>query len=235
MPSRLSALAALATLPLLAGCAENVTSGSASAPSRAVQVAAGDAACKLDATELEAGSTTFLVTNEGSQVTEVYVYGEDSGAFTQVISEVENIGPGTSRDMTVELAVGRYEVACKPGQTGDGIRTPVTVTGESGAASEDPEAAYDREVELTTDGRQVTGVPQDATVGEAIEFKLTNETAGARTLELKGPDGAVAGEVAGIAPGKTGELVVELDEAGTWQVIVEGDGVDDVVVELPVS
>ena len=38
-----------------------------------------------------------------------------------------------------------------------------------------------------------------------------------------------------IAPGETGEVVVHLDEAGTWQVIVEGDGVDDVTAPLRVS
>ncbi len=46
---------------------------------------------------------TFEVTNKGSKVTEVYVYGEQGGEFTKVISEVENIGPGTSRDMSVDL------------------------------------------------------------------------------------------------------------------------------------
>ncbi len=233
-PSTWVTLTSLAASPLLVACGESVTSSSASA-TPAVTVAAGDDACEVSSTELQAGQTTFAVTNEGSEVTEVYVYGEDAGEFTRVISEVENIGPGTSRDMSVDLPAGRYEVACKPGQTGDGIRTPVTVSGESGRDGEEAEPAYDREVELGTDGQQVTGVPQDATAGEAIEFKFTNESDGTRTLELKDPHGTVAGEVEDIAPGETGELVVDLDEAGTWQVVVEGDGVDDVIAELPVS
>jgi iron uptake system component EfeO len=45
------------------------------------------------------------------------------------MGEAENIGPSTSRDLVVELTPGRYEVACKPGMTGKGIRTPLAVTG----------------------------------------------------------------------------------------------------------
>lgn len=85
----------------------------------------------MDPTDLPAGPTTFEVTNTGSSVTEVYVYGEENGEYTKVISEVENIGPGTSRDMAVDLASGTYEIACKPGQTGDGIRTEFTVQPET--------------------------------------------------------------------------------------------------------
>ena len=70
--------------------------------------------------------------------------------------------------------------------------------------------------------------------GEVIEFKLTNSSPAPRTLELKDPSGAVAGEVE-VAAGSTEETVIELDASGTWQVIVEGDGVEDIVGELAVS
>ena len=62
-----------------------------------------------------------------------------SAVVTTVVAEVENIGPGTSRDMTADLAPGTYEIACKPGQTGDGIRAQLTVTGgaECGAWCQD--------------------------------------------------------------------------------------------------
>jgi uncharacterized cupredoxin-like copper-binding protein len=226
-------------LPLLAACGGSdddggTTSGSAST----VSVQAGDNTCELDRTELEAGSTTFAVTNTGSTVTEVYVYGDSgSGEFTKVISEVENIGPGTSRDMTVDLGTGEYEIACKPGQTGDGIRTAVTVAGGDAAAGaeESAEAAYDREIELATDGSSITGLEGGATAGETIEFKLTNSADAPRVLELKAPDGSVAGESAPVPPGETGEVIVELAEAGTWTVVVEGEGVADLTVELAVS
>jgi uncharacterized cupredoxin-like copper-binding protein len=222
--------------PLLAACGGSDEGGQAGAT---VTVEAGDDACVLDRTDLQAGGTTFAVTNTGSKVTEVYVYGDNgSGEFTKVVSEVENIGPGTSRDMTVDLAAGEYEIACKPGQTGDGIRTPVTVTGAGGAGTggeESAEPAYDREIELATDGGSVTGLDGGAQTGETIEFKLTNNADAPRVLELKAPDGSVAGESEPVAPGQTGEVVVELAEPGTWTVVVEGDGVADLTVELPVS
>jgi hypothetical protein len=234
----LASTAAL-SVPLLAACGGSDESGGAGSTSGAtVTVDAGDDACELDRTDLQAGATTFAVTNTGSKVTEVYVYGDNgSGEFTKVVSEVENIGPGTSRDMNVDLSAGEYEIACKPGQTGDGIRTPVTVTGGDGAtgAEESAEPAYDREIELATDGGSVTGLDGGAKAGETIEFKLTNSADAPRVLELKAPDGSVAGESEPVAPGQTGEVVVELAEPGTWTVVVEGDGVADLTVELPVS
>ena len=238
----LLALTALAAAPVAAGCGGS-SEGSAASGSE-VSVRASDTACEVARTTLDAGSTTFAVRNSGSKVTEVYVYGAKDGAFTKVVSEVENIGPGTSRDMTVTLAGGTYEVACKPGQTGDGIRTKITVTGSgsgagasasaSGEAGES-EGGYDREISLATDGTAITGLTGGAEKGEKIEFKLANNAGAERTLELKAPSGTVAGEVEDIEPGETGELVVTLDQAGTWQVVVEGEGVADVTAPLTVS
>ncbi|MDQ3054943.1 MAG: cupredoxin domain-containing protein [Actinomycetota bacterium] len=221
-------------LPLLAACGNDEAAGTSSGTS--VAVTASEDACELDRTDLEAGQMTFTVTNDGSSVTEVYVYGEQDGAYTRVISEVENIGPGTSRDMEVDLAGGTYEVACKPGQTGDGIRTQITVSGGDATAPEESqgESGYDREIELATDGTTITGLDGDAEVGERIEFKLTNNADDPRILEIKDPTGAVAAEVE-VAVRETGETIVELDQAGVWQVIVEGDGVDDLVSELTVA
>ncbi len=90
-----------------------------------VNVTASDDACVLDSTDLAAGTTTFRVTNAGSKVTEVYIYAPGD----RVVTERENIGPGTSTDFNADLVVGDYEVACKPGQTGDGIRQAITVSG----------------------------------------------------------------------------------------------------------
>jgi iron uptake system component EfeO len=217
--------------PLVVSCGGG-DGGSDSPAGATVAVAAGEDTCDVERTELEAGAITFAVTNEGSSTTEVYVYGEDGGAYTKVVAEVENIGPGTSRDLETDLAAGSYEIACKPGQTGDGIRTPITVSGES--TGEAGESGYDREIELSTDGATVTGLDGGAETGERIEFTLTNGADGARTLELKKPDGSVAGEVE-VEPAATGEVVIDLDVPGTWQVVVEGDGVDDLVTDLPVS
>ena len=224
MPSSWSLTRLLLAAPLLlAGAALAGCGGSGSGTE--VEVTAGDDSCELSDTELDAGSTTFAVTNDGDKVTEVYVYGEKDGAYTRVVSEVENIGPGTSRDMDVDLAAGRYEIACKPGQKGDGIREQVTVTGEGGGASEG-ETAYDRELELTVDDDGLTGLdPATADSGEAIEFTLQNDTDGTRTLEVVAPDGDVAAEFDVPASDK-GEAVVELTEDGDWTVKVEGGTAD---------
>jgi hypothetical protein len=98
-------------------------------------IKAGDTTCGVEKTHLAAGKVAFTVENTGSDVTEVYVYGQLNGAFTRIVGEVENIGPGTSRDLAVSLSRGTYQVACKPGMTGHGIRTDVTVTGPGGATS----------------------------------------------------------------------------------------------------
>lgn len=98
------------------GCSE-------SGGSDGLTVTSTASACDVSSTGLTPGTHTFSVTNKGDEETEVYVYGEGD----KVIGEVEHIGPGTSRDLKVELAAGSYEVACKPGERGDGIRTPITV------------------------------------------------------------------------------------------------------------
>lgn len=116
------ALLAVGPLTLLTACAEK--SGGDSGP-RAIEVRAGDDACELSRTSAPAGSITFEVTNEGSKITEFYLYSPDN----KVVSEVEGIGPGTSRTMTVRVAeAGSYATACKPGMVGDGIRGEFTVT-----------------------------------------------------------------------------------------------------------
>lgn len=65
------------------------------------------------------GAVTFQVTNAGSQINEFYVFRQDGKT---IVGEVEDIGPGLTRDLTVDLISGSYVTACKPGMTGEGIR-----------------------------------------------------------------------------------------------------------------
>jgi iron uptake system component EfeO len=116
----------LILVPALAGLAAcSNDSGSGSDPSSTVDVRATDDACQLSDKHLTTGKTTFTVTNDGSSVTEFYVYSSGDA----IEGEVEDIGPGLQRDLTVDLATGTYEAACKPGMTGDGIRETIHVTG----------------------------------------------------------------------------------------------------------
>lgn len=223
MPARPLVLAglALATPLLLAGCG-SMESAAADGTSSTIAVNASDTNCVLDASTVEAGSVSFAVTNSGSQVTEVYVYGADGAEFTTVLAEVEDIGPGTSRDMTADLGAGTYEVACKAGQTGDGVRARLTVTGDAGAASASATVTA-REVALVIEaGDQLAGATDSlGATGERIAFEVTNSGAASRVFEVKRPDGSVAGEV-DIDAGQGATLTVDLTVPGDWLLIVEG-------------
>jgi iron uptake system component EfeO len=93
-----------------------------------ITVAATDSACELSGAEVSTGPRTFVITNNGTKVTEFYVYGEGE----RVMGEVENISPGLERKLIVQLGEpGTYQTACKPGMVGDGIRSDFKVTGDS--------------------------------------------------------------------------------------------------------
>ncbi len=126
-------VSAVLALPLvLAGCA----AGTATA-TPAVTVAASDTACGLSATSAPAGVMTFAITNTGAQMTEFYVY-DASGAA--ILAEIENIGPGITRELTTELAAGTVTTACRPNGTGAGIRASFTVTAGTAAPSSTSDA-----------------------------------------------------------------------------------------------
>jgi iron uptake system component EfeO len=129
----LAGLIALAAVAVGSACTSTEDTGGSEGG--AIEVTASDDSCELSETELDAGLHTFEVTNDGSQVTEFYVYAEGD----QIMQEVENIGPGLTSELRVELPAGDYEGACKPGMIGDGIRTPISVTGEAAEALSDQE------------------------------------------------------------------------------------------------
>ncbi|MGY1727711.1 iron uptake system protein EfeO [Geodermatophilus sp. SYSU D01062] len=144
----------LAALTTAACGSADTGSGAASGGGEAadtVAVAATDDACDVASSELPAGTHSFQVTNSGDRVTEFYVYAEGD----RVMGEVENIAPGLTRELLVELPAGSYETACKPGMVGDGIRGDLTVTGEAQSLSEDETLArasadYQRYVQSQT-------------------------------------------------------------------------------------
>lgn len=213
MPAR-STLARPVVLALaLAGCGSGAAGGTV-----AVSVDAGDTTCGVARTSFDQpGKVAFAVSNSGKDTTEVYVYGKSGdGGFDKVVGEVENVAPGISREFTVDLAPGQYEVACKPGEKGDGIRTPVTVAGARAGAS--TETAYDREVEVTATDYALTGLEAfSAKAGESVEFKLENKGAGPEhEFEVFGPDGEAVGEVGPTRPGGAGEVVLGLPVPGTY-------------------
>ncbi|HEV7936151.1 MAG TPA: iron uptake system protein EfeO [Actinomadura sp.] len=101
-----------------------------------IEITATDTACEVGTKSFAAGTTTFKVTNRGGKVTEIYLYAPGD----KIVTERENIGPGTSVDLTTQLSAGKYQIACKPGMVGNGIRQDITVTGQADHAS-DPRLA----------------------------------------------------------------------------------------------
>jgi iron uptake system component EfeO len=147
----LASSCAVIGMPLLAGCTDNTQTQSpgaaASANPRALTVQSTDTECKLSAPSAPSGTLTFAVTNGGSKVTEFYLYGEDG---KRIVGEVENIGPGITRELVLKVEPGNYITACKPGMTGDGIRAPFSVS-DSG---EDQQGASGNDVELVEQANQ---------------------------------------------------------------------------------
>lgn len=118
---------AVAAGTTLAGCTpKEPAQGGAAGGSQEITVTATDSSCQLSKTEGTTGPVTFNVTNNGSKVTEFYLY--DKG--DRALGEVENIGSGISRKLIVQFTEpGTYQTACKPGMIGDGIRGDLTITG----------------------------------------------------------------------------------------------------------
>ncbi|MEV6560952.1 iron uptake system protein EfeO [Nocardia sp. NPDC051756] len=118
-------IAVAVTVPaLLVSCTSKTDNASAGD----IAVTANDTSCAVAKDSAETGQVTFRIANNGTKVTEFYVY----GAGERVIGEIENIGPGLTRQLIVSVPdPGKYQTACKPGMVGDGIRHDFTVTGQA--------------------------------------------------------------------------------------------------------
>ncbi|MBC9712439.1 peptidase M75 family protein [Streptomyces sp. TRM66268-LWL] len=121
------ALAVIAT-----GCTEK--SDAKAGDDHLISVTATDDKCEVDKKEFPAGHIELAVENKGSKVTEVYILFPDD----RIVTERENIGPGTKQNVTAEVKAGSYQIACKPGMKGDGIRQQVKATGGGQTAKRDP-------------------------------------------------------------------------------------------------
>ncbi|MFE4528313.1 iron uptake system protein EfeO [Streptomyces anulatus] len=128
--SAVATVAAVTALTAVTGCAEKADAGG----DGAVKVTATDTSCEVSKTTFPSGHLQLAVENKGSKVTEVYVLYPDD----RIVTERENIGPGTKANITAEIKAGSYEIACKPGMKGDGIRQKVEATGGK-AVKRDPE------------------------------------------------------------------------------------------------
>ncbi|ARP69963.1 peptidase M75 [Streptomyces pluripotens] len=125
-----TAAATTAALTALSAC----TAKSEAKDGDTIQVTAADTTCETSATSVPAGHVTLAIENKGSKATEVEILFPDD----RIVSEKENIGPGTKYTLTAEVKAGSYEIACRPGMKGHGIRQKLTVTGSGTPAKRDP-------------------------------------------------------------------------------------------------
>ncbi|MEU6607636.1 iron uptake system protein EfeO [Streptomyces shenzhenensis] len=124
-----TAATAVAALTALTAC----TAKSDAKDGNAIQVTAADSTCDTSTKSVPAGQVTLQIENKGSRATEVEILFPDD----RIVSEKENIGPGTKYTLTAEVKAGSYEIACRPGMKGHGVRQKLTVTGGS-TAKRDP-------------------------------------------------------------------------------------------------
>lgn len=121
-------LAVLLAAVVVAGCTSTATPSVALGQSGPIPVGAGDITCAVATTEAPAGTISFTVNNTGSKVTKFYLY----AAGDRILGEVENVGPGTTRSFTTEVAQGgTYTMpATRHGRsaTGYGHRSPSPAT-----------------------------------------------------------------------------------------------------------
>jgi len=129
---------AAATIPLLAACTSSPDSTATSADPGTIAVSSTSDRCRLSSSEAPAGHVVFDVSNDGSEVTEFYLLAADG---KRIVGELENIGPGLTRQLVLSADAGKYVAACKPGMKGAGIRSAFSVTGGGAAAASSPRDA----------------------------------------------------------------------------------------------
>ncbi|MGW4447020.1 iron uptake system protein EfeO [Streptomyces sp. NPDC004682] len=124
------AATAAAALTALSAC----TAKSDAKDGDAIQVTAADSTCETSTKSVPAGQVTLKIENKGSRATEVEILFPDD----RIVSEKENIGPGTKYTLTAEVKAGAYEIACRPGMRGHGVRQKLAVTGSGTVAKRNP-------------------------------------------------------------------------------------------------
>lgn len=168
-----------------------------------------DTSCELAKDILDAGTIAFEFTNDGKKVSELYVLKENG----DTVGEVENVGPGTTSTLKVDLVAGDYKIRCKPGQSGAGISQPFEVTGSGGTATAkaDRTITFDA-VDFTYKSLDLKGIA----AGDTIRFVMENTGNQPHEFEVLDPKGDAIGEVAAVEKGKTGGATVTFEKAGTY-------------------
>ncbi|GAB2536304.1 iron uptake system protein EfeO [Brachybacterium huguangmaarense] len=209
--------ASVLAMGALAACTDNPRAGGASdggaqAAGGPITVTITDDGLEMSATSMPAGQVTFEVTNSGTVPNEFEILADDQ---LRIISEQENIGPGTTVSVTTALAEGTCYAACKPNMVGElkGI-TELTITpGSAQAVDEDTAKLEEQAVTNYTAyirdqvGLQVTATREftDAYIGGNTELAKALFPQGRRPYERIEP----TAEAFGVS--EPGDLDVALD------------------------
>jgi plastocyanin len=131
-------LVALALL-YLAACGGGEGSDEAAAPGgEVVEVSVSDFAIEPSSLALEPGSYTFRVVNDGGAVHALEVEGPTGEV------ETEELEPGESADLAVDLEDGEYELYCPVGDHRDrGMEGTLTVGAGGGGPTTDETTTED--------------------------------------------------------------------------------------------
>ena len=114
----------------ITGCAANNSGSSSDGP---IEVKITDTSCEVASNEVPSGTVTFSITNSGTATNEFEILAEDQ---LQIISERENLTPGTTVELTVQLEPGSYYTASKTNMVGALVGTTALTVTDSGEAVE---------------------------------------------------------------------------------------------------
>ena len=139
-----------ASLGGLAGCTANDTTASdadaAATDQEAITVNITDDSCEVSTDTALSGTIVFEVTNDGTAVNEFEILAEDQ---LQIVTERENLTPGTTTEVTVVLEPGTYYTASKTNMVGalvDATEFTVEDSGVEIEVSEDEQELRDEAV-----------------------------------------------------------------------------------------
>lgn len=147
--------AAMVSAMGLAGCTANNSSSSSSSTEQTasseaadgvIEVTITDDNCVVSANSAKSGTVTFSVTNNGTAVNEFEILAEDQ---LQIVTERENITPGTTVEVTAILETGNYYTASKTNMVGALVgATAFTVedSGEEVVVSDDVKELQEKAV-----------------------------------------------------------------------------------------
>lgn len=172
--------AALVLPAALAGCVANddgASSGTDAAGSGdPIAVEIDDTTCDVAVSEANSGQVKFTLNNKGPAKNEFEVLAEDK---LRIVGELENLGPGTTRDFTVLLEPGTYYTACKKNMVGSLVDArEFTVTGDAVELAADDQAAIDEGVkQYEAYIRDQSGQLLEATKNFADAYKAGDDDA----------------------------------------------------------